>query len=167
MKTEHRISSGGKITGEAGGLHWLYKGLIQPRLKTHEQFANRKLFTDGSVAECSFQTQAGINALNKLARTAALTVLANFFFDLFVKTLFCKRPFVLCCSAIISDISPAPSLKLLCQGLELPDAVGVPGEQFLLLLCHGGQKLFLVAGNQMQQFLVFRTGRKGVFAGFL
>ena len=31
-----------KTTGEAGGLHWPYKGLIQPRLKTHERFANRK-----------------------------------------------------------------------------------------------------------------------------
>ena len=28
-----------KTTGEAGGLHWPYKGLIQPRLKTHERFA--------------------------------------------------------------------------------------------------------------------------------
>ena len=29
----------------AGGLHRPYKGLIQPRLKTHERFANRKLIT--------------------------------------------------------------------------------------------------------------------------
>ena len=36
--------SGGKVktTGEAGGLHRPYKGLIQQRLKTHERFANRK-----------------------------------------------------------------------------------------------------------------------------
>ena len=25
-----------RTTGEAGGLHWPYKGLIQPCLKTHE-----------------------------------------------------------------------------------------------------------------------------------
>ena len=31
-----------KTTGEAGGLHRSYKGLIQQRLKTHERFANRK-----------------------------------------------------------------------------------------------------------------------------
>ena len=31
-----------KTTGEAGGLHRPYKGLIQQRLKTHERFANRK-----------------------------------------------------------------------------------------------------------------------------
>ena len=34
-----------KTTGLAGGLHWPYKGLIQLRLKTHERFANRKIFT--------------------------------------------------------------------------------------------------------------------------
>lgn len=34
-----------KTTGLAGGLHWPYKGLIQPRLKTHERFANRNLIT--------------------------------------------------------------------------------------------------------------------------
>ena len=31
-----------KTTGEAGGLHRPYTGLIQQRLKTHERFANRK-----------------------------------------------------------------------------------------------------------------------------
>lgn len=35
-----------KTTGEAGGLYRPYKGLIQPRLKTHEWFANRKFVTD-------------------------------------------------------------------------------------------------------------------------
>ena len=35
---------------------------------------------------------------------------------------------------------------------ELRDAVGVSGEQSLLLLCHCGQEFFFVAGNQMQQF---------------
>ena len=34
-----------RTTGEAGGLHWPYKGLIQLRLKTHERFANRKVIT--------------------------------------------------------------------------------------------------------------------------
>ena len=34
-----------KTTGLAGGLHRPYKGLIQPRLKTHERFANRKFVT--------------------------------------------------------------------------------------------------------------------------
>jgi hypothetical protein len=34
-----------KTTGLAGGLHRPYKGLLQPRLKTHERFANRKLIT--------------------------------------------------------------------------------------------------------------------------
>ena len=31
-----------KTTGEAGGLSKPYKGMIQPRLKAHEKFANRK-----------------------------------------------------------------------------------------------------------------------------
>jgi hypothetical protein len=30
-----------KTTGEAGGLSKPYKGIIQPRLKAHEKFANR------------------------------------------------------------------------------------------------------------------------------
>ena len=31
-----------KTTGKAGGLIKPYKGMIQPRLKAHEKFANRK-----------------------------------------------------------------------------------------------------------------------------
>ena len=31
-----------KTTGEAGGMSKPYKGIIQPRLKAHEKFANRK-----------------------------------------------------------------------------------------------------------------------------
>ena len=38
-----------KTTGLAGGLHWPYKGLIQPRLKTHERFANRNLIGSMSI----------------------------------------------------------------------------------------------------------------------
>jgi hypothetical protein len=36
-----KIDSKVKTTGEAGGLSKPYKGIIQPRLKAHEKFANR------------------------------------------------------------------------------------------------------------------------------
>ena len=55
--------------------------------------------TDRDLDECKkcllqnavFRPKRKIYALRKLARIAALTVLANFFFDLFFKTLFCNR----------------------------------------------------------------------------
>ena len=50
----HRPNETVKTTGEAGGLHWPYKGLIQPRLKTHERFANRKLFTGCPLPGAAF-----------------------------------------------------------------------------------------------------------------
>ena len=64
------------------------------------------------------------------------------------------------------QLEAALKQQQLCQGLKLPDAVGVPGEQFLLLLRHGRQEFFFVAGNQMQRLLVFLSGREGVFARF-
>ena len=43
-----------KTTGLAGGLHRPYKGLLQPRLKTHEWFANRNLFTGCPLPGAAF-----------------------------------------------------------------------------------------------------------------
>ena len=43
-----------KTTGLAGGLHRPYKGLIQPRLKAHERFANRNLFTGCPLPGAAF-----------------------------------------------------------------------------------------------------------------
>ena len=43
-----------KTTGLAGGLHRPYKGLIQPRLKAYERFANRKFITGCPLPGAAF-----------------------------------------------------------------------------------------------------------------
>ena len=43
-----------KTTGLAGGLHRPYKGLIQPRLKTRERFANRNFITGCPLPGAAF-----------------------------------------------------------------------------------------------------------------
>ena len=40
----------------------------------------------------------------------------------------------------------------------LMDSIGVPGEEFLLLLRHGGQKFFLVSCNQTEGFFQLLAG---------
>ena len=37
--------------------------------------------------------------------------------------------------------------EALRHGLELPDTVRIPGEQFLLLIRHGGFELFFIPAN--------------------
>ena len=68
-----------KTTGLAGGLHRPYKGLIQPRLKTHERFANRKLFTGcplpGAALYLPLATGSPVNgSLNSLRHIWSLAM---------------------------------------------------------------------------------------------
>ena len=68
-----------KTTGEAGGLHRPYKGLIQPRLKTHERFANRKFVTGcplpGAALYLPLTTGSPVNgSLNSLRHIWSLAM---------------------------------------------------------------------------------------------
>ena len=68
-----------KTTGEAGGLHRPYKGLIQPRLKTHERFANCKFVTGcplpGAALYLPLATGSPVNgSLNSLRHIWSLAM---------------------------------------------------------------------------------------------
>ena len=68
-----------KTTGEAGGLHRPYKGLIQPRLKTHKRFANRKFVTGcplpGAALYLPLTTGSPVNgSLNSLRHIWSLAM---------------------------------------------------------------------------------------------
>ena len=50
----------------------------------------------GPVTKCSFQPKREIYALKKLAKTAALTVLANFFFGVIFQNLILQQTLLFC-----------------------------------------------------------------------